>query len=152
MSELAASRKRLGTTTVFVTHDQSEAMAMSDRIAVMFEGRIRQVGTPDEFHRNPCDIEVAKFMSQPFLNTLNARRVVKRRALVCGEGLPIDDAAMPGEAGTLGFRPEHCRLSPRGAAGSLPARVTRVEHGGAEAHVFLELANEEDSCPEPPDM
>lgn len=62
-------QKRLSTTRVFVTHDQTEAIALSDRIALMFSGKIRQIGTPDGLYRNPVDLDVDRFLSQPYLPT-----------------------------------------------------------------------------------
>ena len=138
-SELATLQRRLGTTTVFVTHDQAEAMAISDRIAVMFNGQIRQIATPDELYRNPADLDVARFMSQPTLNTLKARCIVAGRVLVEGEQMPMHDAVHPGAEGVVGFRPEHCTLSPRRRPGTLPVTVRRAEHAGSEAHVFVDL-------------
>ena len=145
-SELVALQRRLGTTTVFVTHDQAEAMAMSDRIAVMFNGRIRQIATPDELYRNPVDIEVAQFLSQPLLNSLPARCFLKGRVMVAGEVMAMHDACDAGSEGTLGFRPEHCALAHRRTPGTLPVRVERIEHAGSEASVFVRLASTGATC------
>ena len=138
-SELAILQRRLKTTTVFVTHDQAEAMAISDRIAVMFVGRIRQIATPAELYRNPIDLDVARFMSQPVLNTLAASCIVRGRVLVSGEPMMVHDAHRPGTEGMLGFRPEHARLAARHQPGMLQVRVERTEHAGSEAHVFLRV-------------
>ncbi len=145
-AELSTLQKRLGTTTVFVTHDQIEAMALSDRIAVMFAGKIRQVGTPDDLYRNPADLDVARFLSQPYLNTLAARIVVTGRALVSGQHVVLDDALEPGSTGVIGFRPEHCELSLQKKAGALAVTVERLEHAGAEAHVFVKLNETSEAC------
>jgi multiple sugar transport system ATP-binding protein len=145
-SELAILQRRLNTTTVFVTHDQAEAMAISDRIAVMFAGRIRQIATPSELYRNPADLDVARFMSQPMLNTLPARCIVRGRVLVAGEQMVMRDAVRPGAEGVLGFRPEQGRLSPSHGPGTLEVRVERTEHAGSEAHVFLRLAASGEAC------
>jgi ABC-type Fe3+/spermidine/putrescine transport system ATPase subunit len=69
--EIKEIQRQLGVTTIFVTHDQGEALSLSDRIAVMFEGRIRQVGTPDEIYRRPADRFVASFVGD--VNVLRAR-------------------------------------------------------------------------------
>ena len=139
-SELAILQRRLGVTMVFVTHDQAEAMALSDRIAVMFAGEIRQIATPAELYRNPVDLDVARFMSQPMLNTWPARCIVGGRVLVAGEQLIMRDATRPGAEGTLGFRPEHGLLSPAHKPGTLEVTVERTEHAGSEAHVFVRHA------------
>jgi multiple sugar transport system ATP-binding protein len=145
-AELSTLQKRLGTTTVFVTHDQMEAMALSDRIALMFEGNIRQIGTPDDLYRHPVDLDVAKFLSQPYLNVLPAKVVISGHALIAGQHVTIDDADKAGAIGTVGFRPEHCSLHHRRATGALAVLVERLEHAGAEAHVFVRLVSSDDVC------
>jgi multiple sugar transport system ATP-binding protein len=145
-SELAILQRRLRTTTLFVTHDQAEAMAISDRIAVMFAGRIRQIATPGELYRNPCDLDVARFMSQPVLNTWQARCIVPARVFVQGEQMVLQDAVRAGVEGVVGFRPEHCRLSRQHLPGTLAVVVERSEHAGSEAHVFLRLTATGDAC------
>lgn len=145
-AELAALQKRLGTTTIFVTHDQSEAMAMSDRIAVMFDGTIRQVATPDELYRNPCDLDVARFLSQPRLTCLPAKVIVEGWVMIGGEHVALADANMPGAEGIAGFRPEHATLRPRGTQGALPGIVERIEHAGADVQVFVRLAMMDEPC------
>ena len=145
-AELSTLQKRLGTTTVFVTHDQTEAMALSDRIALMFDGAIRQIGTPDDLYRNPVDLDVATFLSQPYLNVLPARIVISGHALIAGQHVAIEDAARPGATGTVGFRPEHCSLHQRKGPGTLAVTVERLEHAGAEAHVFVRLATSGELC------
>jgi len=141
-SELRALQQRIGATTLFVTHDQSEAMAISDRIAVMFDGRIRQVGTPDELYRKPASLDVAQFLSQPHLNVLDAATV--RAAIGTGHAhAPISVAGRPLEAidGVLAFRPEHAGIRRRDTPGLPGLRVTveRGEHGGGEAVLFTRL-------------
>jgi multiple sugar transport system ATP-binding protein len=140
-SELAALQKRLGTTTLFVTHDQAEAMAISDRIAVMFAGKVRQFGTPDELYRHPSDLDVARFFSQPHLNVLPAKAIVSGHVAVLGETLAIADAREPGTEGVVAFRPEQGRLSAGAGEGGLAATVRRVEHAGSEAYIFVSLAS-----------
>ncbi len=145
-AELSTLQKRLGTTTVFVTHDQTEAMALSDRIALMFDGAIRQIGTPDDLYRNPVDLDVATFLSQPYLNVLPARIVISGHALIAGQHVAIDDADKSGATGTVGFRPEHCSLHQRKVPGTLAVNIERLEHAGAEAHVFARLEKSGELC------
>ncbi len=149
-AELTALQKRLGTTTLFVTHDQSEAMAMSDRVAVMFEGAIRQVATPDELYRNPVDLDVARFLSQPHLNCLPAKVILDGHVLIGGEHVALADARQPGTEGIVGFRPEHATLRPRPASatvpGTLPGVVERIEHAGADVFVFVRLLAPDTTC------
>jgi multiple sugar transport system ATP-binding protein len=145
-SELSGIQKRIGTTTIFVTHDQGEALAMSDRIAVMFDGVVRQVGTPDELYRKPGDLDVARFFSQPYLNAFAARTIVSGWVSICGAHIAVATADKPGENGIVAFRPEHCSLSMVRGAGMLSGTVERVEHAGADGHVFVRLDADSDPC------
>ncbi|BCJ76995.1 sn-glycerol-3-phosphate import ATP-binding protein UgpC [Catellatospora sp. IY07-71] len=125
-TEIRAVHDRLGATTIYVTHDQSEAMALGDRIAVLHDGRIEQLGTPDEVWHRPRTRFVASFVGAPGMN------------LLPGDG-PLRP---PGTAADveLGVRPEHVALS---AAHSTPARtlgeVARVEVLGEDALIHLRL-------------
>ena len=127
--EITALHRRLGTTFVYVTHDQAEAMTMADRIAVMSHGRLLQVGTPSEIYERPASLEVAGFVGSPPMNTLAAEAL-----------------ALPGRphgAVTLGFRPEAAVLA-NGPDG-LPGHVTRIEYLGGELHVHMRLTAAPDS-------
>jgi multiple sugar transport system ATP-binding protein len=117
--ELQQFQRRLGTTTIYVTHDQVEAMGLGDRIAVMHQGKVRQIGTPLEVYEEPADTFVAGFLGSPPMN------LVER------------------EQDIVGFRPEH--FLPREAHGGhehmvpLPFRVIRVEHLGADRLLYGHL-------------
>ena len=133
-SEIRELHQRLGTTTVYVTHDQIEAMTMADRIVVMREGRIAQVGAPLELYDRPADTFVAGFIGSPAMNLVEGT--------VRGGGLDVGGAVLPlpwrlaeGRAVTLGIRPEHLDLDPAGFA----ATVVVVEPTGSETHVVLRL-------------
>jgi multiple sugar transport system ATP-binding protein len=113
--ELQQFQRRIGTTTIYVTHDQVEAMGLGDRIAVMERGRVRQIGTPQEVYDDPADTFVAGFLGSPPMNLVEADDVL------------------------VGFRPEH--LLPRDAHGGgalvvWPFRVTRVEYLGADRLLY----------------
>ena len=136
-SEIASIQKRLGVTTLFVTHDQMEALALSDRIAIMFDGEIRQFAPPDELYRNPVDMDVAAFFSQPRLNSIPASANGGGFLTVAGRRVRIADDA-DGE-GVVAFRPEDAMLVETSREESLPIIVDRVEHAGADAHVFARL-------------
>src|ERR671934_1715881 len=88
-TELKALQRQLGTTTVFVTHDQAEAMTMADRIAVMNQGTLQQVGTPDDVYDRPANLFVAQFMGSPPMNTLPVTRDDGRLVADGGWGLPL---------------------------------------------------------------
>ncbi len=133
--ELHALQRALGATTVYVTHDQEEAMTLADRIAVFMEGRIVQIGTPREIFTQPRTIAVAGFIGTPPMNLLpgtwDGGAVV-----VAGEALAVGaESAAPREV-TLGVRPNDLRI----AATGLPAKVERVEDLGDSSIVSFTAA------------
>lgn len=138
-SEIAQLHARLGTTFVYVTHDQIEAMTMSTLVAVMMEGRLLQVAAPAEIYANPADLRVAEFIGSPKINVLPAR--VGADGAVMGVGLPVPGrvSAPPGTAVQVGLRPEHLILRPGGAQG----RVTAIEDTGPERFVSVATAPED---------
>jgi multiple sugar transport system ATP-binding protein len=129
-AEIVALARRLGATVIYVTHDQAEAMAMADRVAVMREGRLLQVAPPQALYDEPATLEVARFIGSPTINTLPATMAADGAVSVLGIRLPMRAAA----AGTavLGVRPESLRLV-REARGAIPATIVRIERLGAEA-------------------
>ena len=122
-AEILKLQRRLGTTTIYVTHDQVEAMTMGDRIAVMSRGVLQQIGTPEDLYTKPANVFVATFIGSPAMNVLEGGRVGA------------------GAAGQLvGFRPEHVRLGGDGAAAaSWDATVEVVEYLGDEQLAHLRL-------------
>lgn len=142
-SELRAIQQRIGATTLFVTHDQAEAMAISDRVAVMFAGRVRQVATPDVLYRHPADVQVARFMSQPHLNVVKARALRRVGAFLADARIGREAAD---DAQIVAFRPESCSLLPAQDRHGLPVTVERIEHAGAEAHVFVRMQDGGEPC------
>lgn len=112
--EIKALQRRLGTTSIYVTHDQVEAMTMADRIVVLNGGRIEQIGTPSEIYHSPASTFVASFMGAPPMNLIDAHFAEGAVRLPCGT--PVMDAPS-GRTGpiTLGIRPEDVRLG-QGAA------------------------------------
>ncbi|RWP97120.1 ABC transporter ATP-binding protein [Mesorhizobium sp.] len=136
--EIARLHKEMETTTIFVTHDQAEAAALSDRVAVIFGGELRQVAAPADLYREPVDLDVARFLAQPFLNELAVAAPIGGALMIGGSRIIIRDALGSGLAGTLAFRPEHATLAEKDHPGALPVRVTRIEHAGIDAHVFVD--------------
>ena len=132
--ELKKLQRSLDVTAVYVTHDQEEAMTVADRMAVFMEGRIVQIGAPDEVYARPASVEVAAFLGNPPMNLVPAR--LDDGALVVGEArFAASGAAVDGARPvTLGIRPAALRL---GASG-IPARVYLVEHLGDDRIVNLE--------------
>ncbi|MET8833460.1 ABC transporter ATP-binding protein [Micromonospora sp. NPDC004540] len=136
-------QRELGVTTVFVTHDQAEALALADRIAVMEGGRIRQVGTPTEVFRRPANTFVAGFIGSTPMNLVDTR--------VQGDGLAVGPARLPlpndahgqvtdGERLVYGIRPEYLDYSPTPVASALTGEVVVVENLGSVSLVSLDVA------------
>jgi multiple sugar transport system ATP-binding protein len=134
-TEIKELHQRLKTTTVFVTHDQIEAMTLADRIVVMQGGNIEQIGTPLELYDNPANEFVATFIGAPSMNLLAAE--LQNGQIHVG-GLAFDGPAGSGPI-KLGVRPEHLVLADDG----LPMEVKVVEPTGSETLVFLKFADHE---------
>ncbi|MCO1659000.1 ABC transporter ATP-binding protein [Pseudonocardia humida] len=124
-------QQRIGVTTVFVTHDQDEALSMSDRIVVMDQGRVRQIGTPEEIYQQPADLFVADFVGT--VNVLGGRVVPGRDGVahisLDGLGDPIAVPAVPGAADEvrLAVRPEQIVVHPTGVAGPGAVNVVTTQ-------------------------
>jgi multiple sugar transport system ATP-binding protein len=149
-TEIARLQRRLGTTTVYVTHDQTEAMTLGDRVAVMREGVIQQTGTPRELYERPRKLFVAGFMGSPAMNLLPAEfRDGRIRLPVPGLSLaPPPGARLPSGPGDLiaGIRPEHFQLAEAGAQSAgepvgFEATVELAEWLGADLLVHFRLAS-----------
>jgi ABC-type sugar transport system ATPase subunit len=126
-AEIKALHRRVGGTMVHVTHDQTEALVMGDRIAVMKDGLVEQVGTPEEIWNRPETTFVARFVGSPAMN------------LLPGDG-PVRPPGLPADPGSLiGFRPEAVLL---GGEGDPSGSVTRVDVVGEDSYVYLSVAGE----------
>jgi multiple sugar transport system ATP-binding protein len=135
-------QRDLGVTTVFVTHDQSEALALADRIAVMQGGRIRQVGSPVEVFRRPANTFVAGFIGSNPMNLLDA--VVRDgRVSLAGVSVPLPGNAAgmvsDGDDVTFGVRPEYLEYRTTKVDGAIPGEVVVVENLGSSSLVSLDL-------------
>ena len=144
-AEIKALHQRLKTTTVYVTHDQVEAMTMADRIVVMQEGRIEQIGTPLELYDHPANLFVAQFIGSPAMNVVSG--VVRRgqgQAWVEAEGgvrWPIAPTS-PGQDGqpvAYGVRPGDLGVGGGADSRSVPAEVIVVEPTGAETELLVRV-------------
>lgn len=140
-SELRRFHLNLNATTIYVTHDQLEAMTMSDLVAVMHEGVVQQFGTPEEVYARPANLFVAGFIGSPPMNFLDA----ELDEGVCKVGLhrlsvPILPAETKGKkAVSLGVRPQDLELLPEAAPGTLPGKVSFVELLGSEKLIQVKL-------------
>ncbi|MER8749060.1 ABC transporter ATP-binding protein [Mesorhizobium sp. M1050] len=147
--ELSSLHAQLGSTMVYVTHDQIEAMTMADRIVVLNKGRVEQVGSPLELYANPANIFVAGFLGAPRMNFIEARVET-----VGAGGITLTAAGMPalafggidglsaGDAVTVGIRPENLHLVEAANArqASFPSQVRLVEHLGREMVLYLDAS------------
>jgi multiple sugar transport system ATP-binding protein len=139
-AQIAALQKRLATTTVYVTHDQVEAMTMGDRVAVLLDGVLQQVDTPRALYDLPANVFVAGFIGSPAMN-IRTVRVTASGADFGGLLIPLtreQEAAARQDGGegriTIGFRPEHTELVGAGDGG-VPIVVELVEELGSDAYV-----------------
>jgi putative spermidine/putrescine transport system ATP-binding protein len=143
-TEIRRLHQALGLTTVYVTHDQEEALSMADRLVVLREGRVQQVGTPQELHTKPVNWHVADFMGYRNLLALRAAERDGERVVVVGPGLRLLGTPVgPVPAGTdvmAGIRPEDWRVVPESSDG-LPATVEVVEYQGRELAVEARTAD-----------
>ena len=141
--EIRKIHDRLETTTIYVTHDQIEAMTMADEIVIMRDGVIEQIGTPDEVYDRPANTFVADFVGTPSINFLEGvvEASDERKSVRCADQLlplPPNSAAAPGQAVTVGIRPLDMALD---NASPLRGRVEFVENTGAERHIHVEFAS-----------
>jgi multiple sugar transport system ATP-binding protein len=135
-TDIAKLQADLGVTTVYVTHDQVEAMTMGDRVAVMDKGYLQQVDTPLKLYDKPVNLFVAGFIGSPQMNLMEGHSA-EGQAKVGEYTVPIDRAAASKMHGniTIGVRPENWRLSSE-SEGGMPLKVTVVEELGADSYVY----------------
>ena len=147
-TEIKALHQRLKTTSIYVTHDQIEAMTMADRIVVMHDGVVEQIGSPLELYDNPANTFVAGFIGSPAMNFIEGR---VSRANGVPAILAAGDIALPtpanieahdGHRVIYGVRPEHITLAD-GSGGGVPAQVDVIEPTGAYTLAFARMAGAE---------
>lgn len=143
--EVKKLQRQLGTTSLYVTHDQVEAMTMADRLVVMNSGVAEQVGTPIEVYDRPASKFVAAFIGSPSMNFMDA--TIEGGAAVLGSGMRLTlngsaQAAGEGQKVTLGIRPEH--FTPTNDDGALAIKIDLVEHLGAETLIHGHADGSED--------
>ncbi|MCX5514745.1 sugar ABC transporter ATP-binding protein [Kaistia algarum] len=149
-TEIKELHQRLRTTTVYVTHDQIEAMTMADIVVIMRDGHIEQVGRPLDIYDNPLNLFVAEFIGSPGINLIhgevsgeNGLPVVRTAANVWP--LPPKAPVRPGQKIVYGIRPEHLMPLPADQAGALgvPGRISVVEPTGPEIHIYADVEGQE---------
>ena len=140
-TELKELHQRLKTTSIYVTHDQIEAMTMGDQIVVMRDGRIEQTGAPLQLYDHPANTFVAGFIGSPAMNFLpgTLRRSANGARIELGDGTqvaaPANAGGVDGQPVIFGTRPEHLALDAGGGAGGIPTQVVTVEPTGADTFV-----------------
>jgi multiple sugar transport system ATP-binding protein len=143
-TEIKELHQRLKTTTVYVTHDQIEAMTMADKIVVMHDGIVEQMGAPLELYDRPENLFVAGFIGSPAMNFLRGRLEADGFVADGGLRLPIGAAppAAAGERVIYGVRPEHFQLTGAG----VPVEVVVVEPMGSETQVVVRAGGQDMIC------
>ncbi len=152
-AEIILLRQKLDTTFVYVTHDQTEAMTLGDRIVIMRDGFIEQVGTPTEVFEQPHNIFVAEFIGAPKMNMMEtrlSREGAKYFVSPFGVKIEVDgekarqlaEKNISDREVVLGVRPEHIVLSEAGAPGAIPCRLEVNEMMGSELHLHVYTENE----------
>ncbi|HLS24440.1 MAG TPA: sn-glycerol-3-phosphate ABC transporter ATP-binding protein UgpC [Beutenbergiaceae bacterium] len=147
-TQIASLQRRLGVTTVYVTHDQTEALTMGDRIAVLDHGILQQVGTPRDMYDRPANVFVAGFIGSPAMN-LGTFSVSDGKANLGDTHIPLTrttmDALTEDDKGeiTLGFRPESLDLTTENDDRAFPVVVNVVEELGSDAYVYGQLGDKE---------
>ncbi|WP_105383066.1 ABC transporter ATP-binding protein [Neorhizobium alkalisoli] len=136
--EIVELHRRAGVPTIYVTHDQAEALSMADRVAVMIGGSLLQLASPQVIYDDPQHVEVAKFIGQPRIN-LFASQAAPDGTVAFGDiRLRSAEKLTPGTPVTIGIRPEFVAVNRNGQHG-LPARIDRVEFLGSEIILYCRL-------------
>jgi lactose/L-arabinose transport system ATP-binding protein len=135
--EIARLHQSLGATMIYVTHDQTEAMTLADRIVVLRAGRVEQVGRPTDLYDDPDNIFVAGFIGSPRMNILPGRAVAADRVALGGVEIAVPVRLAPGQEVQVGIRPEHLTGS---AGAEARVRIEVVEQLGSTAFVHGALA------------
>ncbi|MDX8529087.1 ABC transporter ATP-binding protein [Mesorhizobium sp. MSK_1335] len=137
-AEIKDLHRRLGVTFVYVTHDQAEAMTLSDRVVVMRDGEMLQVAPPQEIYADPNDIRVAEFLGSPKINMVDA--TMREPGLVdfAGSTLSVDCEIAPGSRFTVGIRPEAFQFAEHSGPGVITGSVRMVEHMGSDLFVYFD--------------
>jgi multiple sugar transport system ATP-binding protein len=143
-AEITELHRKLGTTFVYVTHDQTEAMTMSDRVAVMFDGMIHQVGAPQALYAEPTNRTVAEFIGSPRINMIEG--ILRSADVVeaAGAKLIMGCELAPGSPVLVGLRPEALQLVDRAGPMNIAGRLQRIEHTGSDVFVYFHALGQSD--------
>ncbi|WP_192385113.1 ABC transporter ATP-binding protein [Mesorhizobium silamurunense] len=139
-AEIKELHQRLGVTFVYVTHDQAEAMTLSDRVAVMLNGELLQVAPPQDIYADPEDRRVAEFIGSPKINMLDGLVSAPGSVSFADTTIVADIGLSPGAHLKLGIRPEAFRFGAHSERGAISGTVRLVEHMGSDLYVHLDVA------------
>ncbi|TSE03656.1 ABC transporter ATP-binding protein [Mesorhizobium intechi] len=142
-AEIKELHRRLGVTFVYVTHDQAEAMTLSDRVVVMLDGEVLQVAQPQKIYSDPDDRRVAEFVGSPKINMFDAIMRERGQVDVAGTALSVPSELTLGTELTVAIRPEAFQLAGHAGPGVLTGLVRMVEHMGSDLFVYLDVAGVE---------
>lgn len=145
-TQIASLQRRLGVTTVYVTHDQTEAMTMGDRVAVLNAGVLQQIDSPRRMYDHPNNVFVAGFIGSPAMNLIE-QSLTDQGVQFGGSVLPVDRTTLSGTdqgSVTVGVRPEDLEITSEGDG--LPVEVDVVEELGADAYIYGRLAGSDDTA------
>ncbi len=138
-SEIKKLHQRLGKTTVYVTHDQTEAMTMADKIVVLNGGKVEQVGAPLTLYNDPANLFVAGFIGSPEINLIPATVGNGAAMTASGVALPLTNPLRPGTEIVYGIRPQHITLATDG----VPGRISLVEPTGEDQELVVDMGGED---------
>jgi multiple sugar transport system ATP-binding protein len=142
-AEIVDLHRRAGVPTIYVTHDQSEALSMADRVAVMMAGKVLQLDSPSRIYDDPRHIEVAKFVGSPRINIINAITSDNGTIMFGGKTIVEGFIGPVGSSVRVGIRPERIKLRPTGSKG-IAGTISRLEFLGSEVLVTVTMAGMED--------
>ena len=138
-SEIRDLQKRLGVTTIYVTHDQIEAMTMADKIVVLHAGIVEQIGSPLALYDRPANTFVATFIGSPAMNLVEGAVEGGSVRMFTDFALPLPDGVEPDARMTVGFRPDHIAVSETRMDGGFAAEVASHEATGSETTLFVKV-------------
>jgi putative spermidine/putrescine transport system ATP-binding protein len=141
-AEIRRIHRELGRTTIYVTHDQDEALSLADRIVVMKDGLVQQVAGPEDVYAQPANLHVARFMGYRNVVTLNVAKLEGDSVLLEGAGLKLDGIAKAklGASASVAIRPED--LSVGAGPNAIEGKVENVEYGGHDSLVDVRVAKD----------
>lgn len=136
--QIKALQKRLGITTIYVTHDQLEAMTLADKIALLHGGIVQQIGSPEHIYNKPSNIFVAKFLGSPPMNILQVE--------ISTDGFYVDNTKivcpLPQETQFIGIRPEHIIIHEKDVPNTIPVTIEVIENIGTEFLIHTHIMNQ----------